>query len=243
MANDELRELYEFGCELYDKKKYSEAKPVLQEVIKRNPRYADVLNKLGVIHHLQGELEEAAFCFERSITINPSYSEAILNLTITYNEMGKTDRAYDLVQRMNARNKPDADSGLDPFVSGKLANEHYKLGNIYMDLARYDDAIDQYRRALTLKPGLADIQTKLGMCLRELGHTDDAITELSRAKADNPYYGPARIQLGLTYYMQGSTGIAYEEWEEALRLLPKLKEAESFINMLRQKGELPDGKS
>lgn len=230
----DIRELYEHGTELYEKGNYREAELLLKQVIGLNPNYADVLNKLGVIANLNGRLEEAASHFERAITVNPAYTEASLNLSITYNEMGRNSEAYAVMERAKSESTRGAGE-LDPFIAGKLANEHYKLGNMYLDFGLMDEAIDEFRKALTRRPGLADIQTKLGIALRERGLYDEAISELTAARDANPYYGAARVQLGLTYYMKGHTGLAFEEWEAALQHLPGLKEAESFLNIFRDK--------
>ena len=58
-----LHELYHHGNELFDAGKYAEAEPILKEVIAQNPKYADVLNKLGIIAHLSGRLQSASEFF------------------------------------------------------------------------------------------------------------------------------------------------------------------------------------
>ena len=56
----------------------------------------------------------------------------------------------------------------------------------------------------------------------------------TKAKELNPEYGPARIQLGLSYYMKGLQLLAFEEWEKALKRNPGLKEAQTYLNILRK---------
>jgi tetratricopeptide (TPR) repeat protein len=226
-----IGELYERGSELFGKGKYAEAEGLLREVIKQNPGYADVLNKLGVMANLDGRLKEASAYFEKALELNPRYTEAMLNLTITYNEMGKVELAGELLES-SAKNVSPRD-GLDPFVAGKLANEHFKLGNIYTDFGLADEAIVEYRKALKLRSGFPDVHTRLGIVLRDKQLFDEAISEFTRAKEINPSYGPAYVHLGLTYYMKGLTGLAFEEWEEALRNIPGLREARSLLNALK----------
>jgi tetratricopeptide (TPR) repeat protein len=233
MSGD-LKEIYDRGLDLFDKGKYIEAEGLLKEVVKENPNYADILNKLGVIANLAGRLDEASYYFERAVALNPAYTEAVLNLTITYNEMGETEKAgkffHDSTRR--AAQQPGT---LDPFVAGKLANEHFRLGNIYLDFGLGDEAIHELRKALKLRPGFPDIRTRLGIALRERKRFDEAISQFTKAKEANPLYGPALVQLGLTYYMQGLTGLAFEEWEDAQRKLPDLKEARSLLNIFKHR--------
>jgi tetratricopeptide (TPR) repeat protein len=234
--SDKIKEMYERGTDLFNRGNYVEAEGLLKEVIGHSPEYADVQNKLGIISHHDGHLKEAAEFFEAAIRLNPRYTEALMNLSITYNDMGEIEKAAKLFKKL----KEDAPSGmddLDPFVAGKLANEHFKIGNLYMDFNRFEDAIDEYRKALKLRPGLADIHTKLGVALREKNLYNEAVSELTKAKKSNPNYGPAWVQLGLTYYMQGLTGQAFQEWEDALKQLPDLKEAAMFLDLFGKGGQ------
>src|SRR5512135_2609432 len=116
----ELYELYQQGTELFEAGKYSEAEPILKDVIRANPNYADVLNKLGVITHLKGRYREASEYFESALEINPLYTEASLNLSITYNEMGEFKKAQEVFS-LAAQIAHPTPSSLDPFAAGKLA--------------------------------------------------------------------------------------------------------------------------
>lgn len=229
----DLYELYQIGTELFESGKYSEAEPILRDVTELNPNYADVLNKLGFISHLKSRFKEAAEYFERALELNPLYTEASLNLAITYNEMGEFKKAQEVFS-MAAQIAHPTPSSLDPFAAGKLANEHYKIGNIYLDFGMYDEAIEEYTKALGLHPNASDFHTKLGVALRSKGNYEDALVHFVKAKEINPDYGQAWVQLGLTYYMKGMVGLALEEWENALKYNPKLKEAKTYLKLLRK---------
>ena len=146
-----LHELHELGTKLFEEGKYSEAEPVLKDIIAINPKYADVLNKLGIINHLKGNTKEAAEYFERALEINPRYTQASLNLAIAYNDMGEFKQAQEVFSKAAQIAHPTPTS-LDPFAAGKLANEHYKLGSLYFDLGLFDDAIEEYSKALNFIP-------------------------------------------------------------------------------------------
>jgi tetratricopeptide (TPR) repeat protein len=234
MKQSLIKELYRHGKALFEEGKYAEAELLLRDVIKLNPGYADVLNKLGVIAHLKGELKEAAGYFERALSINPRYTEASLNLAITYNELGQFQKAQEVFTRAAQIAQPGP-QGLDPFIAGKMANEHFKLGNMYMDLGLLEEAIGEYEKALRLHDGLADVHTKLGIALRARQDYQGAVRHFQKAKEVNPKYGQAWVQLGLTYYMQGRTEEAVAQWEAALREIPDLQEAKTYLKLLRGK--------
>ncbi|MBI5101656.1 MAG: tetratricopeptide repeat protein [Nitrospirae bacterium] len=228
-----LQELYELGNKLYAEGNYEAAEPVLREVITANPRYADVHNKLGVIYNLRREMNKAAEHFEKALELNPRYTEVSLNLAVTYNDMGEFKKAQEVFSMAAQIAHPDPNA-IDPFIAGKLANEHMRVGNMYLEFNMNDEAIEEYKKAIKLFPKLADVHTKLGIALRNKGLTEEAIVHFVKAKLINPSYGPAWVQLGLSYYMSGLTGLAFEEWQKALEVNPNLKEAESYLKFLKK---------
>jgi tetratricopeptide (TPR) repeat protein len=122
---------------------------------------------------------------------------------------------------------------IDPFIKGKLANEHLKIGTIYADLGLLDEAIDEYEKAIRLAPNFADIITRLGIALREMGRYDEAIKQFSHAKEVNAHFIPARVHLGLTYYSRGFYGLAEEEWQEALKIDPANTAVKTYLNFVK----------
>ncbi|KKL15344.1 hypothetical protein LCGC14_2506530 [marine sediment metagenome] len=140
-----IRELHLRGMEAYDRHDYDEAITLLTELDTVNPRMADVLNRLGIMHSLKGDLHKAVIYLQRSVSLNPAYTEAALNLTITYNDLGETEKAHEVFDRLSeAQNVKEGE--LDPFAAGKLANEHFRIGNMYLELNRLDDAIEEYQK-------------------------------------------------------------------------------------------------
>ena len=98
----------------------------------------------------------------------------------------------------------------------------------------YEDAIIEYRKAISLQPKFPDVHTKLGIALRSVGNIEEAIVHFITAKETNPDYGPAWVQLGLTYYTKGLSGLAFEEWENAVKHNPNLKQAETYLKLLKK---------
>jgi tetratricopeptide (TPR) repeat protein len=233
---EHLTELYEEAKRLFEEGKYYEAEPLLKEVLEINANYADVLNKLGVISHLKGDPQEAVTHFRKALQLNPLYTEASLNLAITYNDLGEFEKAQETfsLAAQVAHPTPEA---LDPFIAGKLANEHFKLGNLYLDFRLNDEAIEEFQKALKLAPNFPDVHTKLGIALRNNDQYEEAILHFSNAKEVNPGYGPAWVQLGLTYYMRGLSGLAAEEWEKALKQIPNLREAKNYLKLIKKEEE------
>lgn len=231
--DERIEELYTRGKELFDKGEYREAERLLIDVVKVYPNYADVHNKLGVINHMKGDLSRAAKHFEMALAINPKYTEASLNLAVTYNDTGNFDKAKEVFLKAAQIACPEP-YNIDPFIKGRLSNEHAKLGSLYHDLGLYDEAVEEYKKALRMSPNFVDVVTKAGIAYRDKGMYDDAVAEFIRAKQINPRYLPAWIHLGITYYMKGFVGMAVEEWEKALEIDPEGKEAHMYLKFVRR---------
>jgi tetratricopeptide (TPR) repeat protein len=233
-----LDELYKQGNELYDAKEYEKAGRVFQELLAINPRFADIQNKLGIIYNQTNRLELAAQAFEKALDLNAGYTEASLNLAITYSDLHQYEKAREVFEHAAhftelPEDKTSTTSGIDPYVKGKIAAEHLRVGNMYYDLRLLDDAINEYQKALRLSPNFADIITQLGIALHDKGRYDEAIKEFNRAKISNPRYIPARLHLGITYYSQGFFGLAEEEWQEALVFDPDNTAVRTYLNFVK----------
>lgn len=237
-----LDDLYKQGTEAFDKGDYHKAENFFREFLSINPNFADIQNKLGIVYNQTDRLALAVQAFIKALDLNPGYTEASLNLAITYSDLGQYEKSRQVFERAAhfADSRVDtsatmASSTIDPFVKGKLADEHLRLGNMYHQLSLFDEAIDEYQKALRLSPNFADIITQLGIALRDKGQHDEAIKVFNRAKECNPRYIPARLHLGITYYSQGFYGLAEQEWREALTFDPNNSAVKTYLNFVKPK--------
>ena len=222
---------YDLGKRSFDERKYDTALQYLEKVAAEKSQFADVYNMLGFIYYSNSRFEDAIGAFKKAIEINPSYTEASLNLSVVYNELGQFERSSEVYSLAREARK-DAQTYLDPYVKGKLANMHSGLGSIYKDLGFYNEAADEFRKALALRPEFADIRTNLGIVLRDMKDYDGALRELEDAVRQHPDYAPSRVQLGLTCYAMGQHERAKTEWLKVLRANPEDKVAQMYMNLL-----------
>lgn len=227
-----LEELYDQGMTAFDKRDYETAEQFFMKILSMNPNFADIQNKMGIIYNQTNRLDLAVKAFEKALATNPGYTEAALNLAITYSDLGRYEKSREVFEHAArfSRTEPQA---MDPFVRGKLANEHLCVGNLYAELGLLDDAMDEYRKALRLSPNFVDVLTRYGIALRDKGRHDEAIKEFSKAKEINPQYIPARLHLGITYYSGGFYGLAEEEWRAALRIDPDNTALKTYLNFVK----------
>jgi tetratricopeptide (TPR) repeat protein len=227
---ESVHESYLLARKLYEKENFAEAEKLLEKLAAEAPFFADVFNKLGVIYHQRGAFGRAAKSFEKALELNPRYTEAALNLAVTYNNLGRYEKASAAFQSAARFSQAGA---LDPFIRGKLANQHADLGDIYFDLGLHAEAVAEYRRAVDLGPRFADLRTKLAIALRERGDYDTALQEFQQALKVNPKYVPAYLHLGMTYYMRGLVDRAERVWKTALKASPGDKSVQVYLEFLK----------
>jgi len=219
------------GREHYQKREFEKAEPMLRQVLEKNERLADVHDMLGVICHTRGNFVQAEHHFERALAINPGYTEAALNLAVTYNDRGKYESARQVYARIKGMSAGGA-HGLDPFARGKLANMHADVGQAYADAGLVREAIGEYEKAVGLCPHFADLRTKLGTLLREINDLPRAREQYEAAVKARPTYTPARVQLGVTLLALGEPEAAAEQWRKVLEAEPENVPARMYLRVV-----------
>jgi len=111
----------------------------------------------------------------------------------------------------------------------KNVNTWIQLGNIMMDSARFNDAVDAYTKALELDPKNVDVRVDMGTCLVNLGKPDLAIKEYKKAIETNPNHAYAHLNMGVVLAnVKKDYKAAAGELEKALSLNPNLPNAQAM---------------
>lgn len=234
MTPTDLTKLIFVGKRAFGEKDFRRAEKLLREAIDGGANYADLHYTLGLIYHQWGKLEEAAKYFEKSISVNPQYTECLLSLAITLNDMGRYEEAKAAHRRAGASLSRPGKVAMGNLFGGKLANLHAELGGLYLALGRNEEAIGEYHRALRVAPGFVDLRVKLAVALRETGRLNEGLTEVERALVDHPGLVPALAQRGILLYLIGNREEARRSWEEALSRDPLNKLVQLYLNTLNR---------
>ena len=89
-----------------ERKEFLEAVQYCQTGLDQNPVNAHLWNTLGVIFFNQEEYEMATEAFERAVSINPYYYDALYNLRDSYSELGNKAGAADCQERLSKLKEP-----------------------------------------------------------------------------------------------------------------------------------------
>ncbi len=225
-----VRRLLTQGREAYGLGHHVEAEAHLRALVEAGVEFADVYNMLGVICHEQSRLSEAVAAFEQALSINDRYTEAALNLAVTYNDLGRYDDAKLLYDQTVARSEGAANR-LDPYIRGKIANMHADVGQAYSDIGAWDEAVFEFRKATALRPDFPDLRVRLGELLQQRGELEAARVELEAAALARPDFVKAHLVLGVVCLSLGDKPRARAAWQAALALAPGQRAAQAYLRM------------
>ncbi len=230
--DDQQRNLLTKAREHYKRKEFERARSLLERIVEAGGvTYADVYNMLGVIHHDAGDLARAQEQFEAALRINPNYTEAILNLTVTYNEIGRYDDARRLMEHLGSRKGQEGPDSLEPYARGKIANLHAEVAQAYYDVGMLQAAIEEMTKAIELCGDFVDLRVRLGNMLTEAQRTPEALVQYEFAVQTKPEYLQARIQLGIAYVKSGRKDDAIAQWRAVLEKDPASRSARMYLRL------------
>jgi superkiller protein 3 len=129
--------------------------------IEREPEYADLRYRYGVLLRAQGRLGEAAEEFAKAVELNPGYVSAIIKLGITQQDLGRVNEAVETFTKA-LELKPD------------YVDLHYRLGLLHTDRKNFAEAAQHLELAAKHAPDNRRLQAFLAMSLQNMGLMDRA---------------------------------------------------------------------
>ena len=213
---------------------YHGAVLLLQEATVEGLTYADGFNLLGLSLALIHRWTEALDAFDRALELNPRYVEAHLNRAVLLNDMGRLAEAREAFRTAEHLGRPD-ETGFPAMVGNRLANAHFTLGDDYRAAGALDEAIAQYRRALELRPGFADVRYSLARALLERGAFEEASRTLDKVLVVRADWLDAMLLRGLSAYLEGDLEGADAVWTRAADRHPEEPRVEIYRSMLARR--------
>ncbi len=118
---------------------------------------------------------------------------------------------------------------------------YFAHGHLLEREGRFDEAIEQYRKALRLKPDFVAARNRLGITLNKLGRHREATNEFLRAVELRPEEAYLHNNLGFSLYLEGNYTEALAELEKALQLTPDFARARmNYALVLAKLGRYDD---
>jgi len=108
-------------------------------------------------------------------------------------------------------------------------------------IGQFDQAINEFKKALTIKPDYSEVNYNLGLTFQELCQLNAAIECYEKATTLKPDYAEAHNNLGVILKELGQVDASVESYEKALAINPNYIEAYNNLgNALKDLGQWED---
>lgn len=152
---------------------YAAAYAYLRSAVSTAPALSEAWVNLGVLYRLKGELQRAEQAYQQAIALDGSLT-AKENLAHLYNMTGRRDMAEAILTRIERRRLDN------PFY-------HYLLAEEQFDQAHWRQAIEYYRKALSLDRDQHEFYYGLAKAYYQLGDLSATERYLKMAKRRSLY--------------------------------------------------------
>jgi tetratricopeptide (TPR) repeat protein len=199
----------------------------------------------GMIQHEEGMLHPALQCYLRAIELDPEQSKIWCNLGALQFQLGEFQHSVDSLNRAVGL-KPDYARAWDN-LAGSLcaldqldeaercchralnfkvdyADPSFKLGTIYFQEGRMEDAEKAFRKVIAVNSGYPLAGHYLAMVLARTNRVDEAIMVCERAATpagETELPSLAWNEMAFHLYEQGKFGDAIRGYEKALTFTPE----------------------
>jgi tetratricopeptide (TPR) repeat protein len=224
--------------DLINKREFQQAESLANEKIRREPDEPDGYYFKGVIQYFQGQIGPTIENLKRALSLDPRHTDAAICLSVLYNDIGRYGDAkgvFDLANQSVAHRRGSDDWG----INKKFAVKHLEIADLYFRYRRYDEAIEEYSKAILLDPTSYELRIRRAKSFAKKGFVTRALQELQQLKHEQPDFLPARIQLGMLHYSQGNVLDAEIEWESTLDIEPTNRDATAYLEMAKQARSRP----
>ncbi len=189
---------YDLGVQAQQSGKMQDALDEYTRALELNPKNPQAHHAMALLlQHAFARFDEAERHFGRALDLEPTFTEAKVNLGNLHLQKGAYDRAIKLYEEALA----DMRYRTPEFAQGNLGWAEYKRGNvekgighikaavtlnpefclgyrnlgqIYEERGETEDACGQYRRYREKCADVADAHYRSGMCLAKLGRAEEA---------------------------------------------------------------------
>ncbi len=153
----------------------AQASALLQKATQTDPNFAMAWVFLGLSDNDLGETQREGEDFKRAFALRSKVSGSTKQWIEALYYLYSTGEAYKAIDALRAW------GSLEP----KALPPHTLLGVTYLDLGRYQKAVDEFRVTVALAPEASFVHMNLAAALQAGGQYDQAATALERAQDKN----------------------------------------------------------
>ncbi|HSK74424.1 MAG TPA: tetratricopeptide repeat protein [Pyrinomonadaceae bacterium] len=194
------------GDELFDAGNYDQAINEYNEVVRLNPKNADIYIKLGLSHYYLGHSDLASENYLEAIKIKPSLASEIY-LKCLFD----TSQVPIMIENCNQAAKAYPGFGLI----------YYKRGTFYFSKGDYGRAIQDFTQAVRINPMFISAYIFRGFSYYRADNLDNSILDYTKVIELDPDNAGAYNNRGISYEKKGDISRAIADFTKVIELNPQ----------------------
>ncbi len=166
------------------------------------------------------DFDRAIYYHKKHLTLLPNFPDSYIALAQIYRDV-----------------KKDYNAAIDHLkiainMDDKIYEPYYMLGNLLVDLQKYDQATSVFKEALNKFPDNYELLNAYARLLDFTQKYNEALTILTKALQIQPNKPDAYINLAVVYYDKGEIQKSYDYIQKALQIYPNHPLAVEIKNTL-----------
>ncbi len=203
----------------------------IEQAVRDDPENPDARVALAETYLTAGQYEQALDQANQVLALYPDNDKALLIAGIAHVRLNQPQAAIEPLERFTTlrQDLPMAQSDM------ALEAAYYFLGESYVKLERYADAIPALEAALRISATDADALYQLGLAYQDSGQPEAALEQYQKAVRLVPNFAEAYQAMGQSYtalgkpdyatYAQGMEAFSHKDYETAARHLEQATRA------------------
>ncbi|HSS75871.1 MAG TPA: tetratricopeptide repeat protein [Thermoanaerobaculia bacterium] len=218
-----------------------DAEAALRKAVAFPPTAAAAHSLLGQVALARRDFHAAAEHLEAALAAVPEASRLHVPLAMAYRGLGDRAKAEEHLAKAGAVGLRAPDPLLDGVASLRVGERVAVMrGRVAAQAGRYQDAAEEFRRALAVRPESVEARVNLGSVLALAGDRSGATEQLKEALRLDPGNVTAHFNLGSLLADGGVQEEARAHFEAAIVGRPDDAEARRLLaKVLRDGGQLP----
>lgn len=200
--------IYSLGVLLARDGKASEAESFLNGKAAKMPKSAAVTAAMAEVKSIQGDSNEAQSLAKEALKKNPDYRPAMVTIARDHYRKRRLDLALYTLKAIL-----DGFGDENPARDKNNAEARLLRGLIYREQNNKAGALDDFKRAVEIRPDLVEARVQLASYVLEAGNAFEAANLLEGALKYDKNHVLARLNLGDAYRLLGKADQAKKELE------------------------------
>lgn len=197
---------------------------------KNNPTDSVAQYKFAYYLHSINRVDEALEYYNKTISADPTYIDAYVNIANIYKDKNQSDLAISTLKSalgVMPDNKQISD--LIANIDSDAATQRYNNALKMHTDGKYKEAIEEYKKIIAISEPNSDLYLNLGAAYQALNDTTNAMQAYNKAISTDSKNATAYYYLGTVYSQQNDNDNALKNYKKAYELDPKNDAAKQAI--------------